>query len=177
MEYQTVDTIKTCNERLFYVLEKEYNNSLKGERYYYVARSSIQDDPRLTSDLIDIKKDNINITEIIKRNIDYEIIKVSTLFYIINDKTDVLGWQYGLILEDEKESEEEWTSNCISKNVRQRLWLMQISFPAEHDEVCEQTSYNLSNSFKTLLLYSNESVELCQNSIIDIKKSGKIDVY
>lgn len=55
---------------------------------------------------------------------------------------------------------------------------MQISYPLERDEVaCDQCSYTLSESFTTSLIYSIESAELFQDSILDTKKSGRVEVY
>ena len=128
MEFETIDIKKNVCDRLFFVLEREYNNSLKSEqRYYYVARC-IRDDPRLTNDLVEIRDENVNITQIINTGVDYEIVKLNTLFYIISNKTDVQGWQYSLIEKDEDGKDDDlWSSKCISKNLRQRLWVMQVS--------------------------------------------------
>jgi len=183
--YETIN-IGNNSKGLLFVLEKEYLNSLDNVvPQYSIASSSIRHDPRLTNN-IDINDQDI--VKIFNTNIDFEIVKVNTLFYCINNRTDSLGWQYNhytQVTSDDCEEKGEaiiesgWSANCKDKNLRRRLWVLQIIFPFERDEI-QLPHYEVSETFESILLFSKESIDIkvqeCENTLSDYE-SWSIEIY
>jgi len=193
--YETISINNTTNNRypinLLFVLEQEFKNSLLPMPQYLVARSSLADDPRYTNDHIEIKEQDI--VSILNTNTDYELVKLNTIFYVINNTTDVLGWQYtklssekllisGDILNEEKDeglNVNQWSASCQECNLRRRLWVLQITFPLEREEI-QSAHVELNDSFTSSLLLTNESIELKlqeQENTLSDYESGSIEIY
>ena len=183
-EYETIN-VSNNSKGLLFIIEKECLNSLDVIPRYSIASTSITDDPRLTHDLTEIT--NQDIVALLNKKTDYEIVKVNTLFYCINNNTDTLGWQYTHRpakhpeeKDEETSVEEEWSRECSDKNFRRRLWILQLSLPLERDEI-QTPHYELNENFETVLLFSKESIDVKviehENSLSDYESDCSLHIY
>lgn len=192
--YESTNT-STNNSNLLLVLEREYLNNLEKISKYAISNKSITSDPRdcKEDDLIEISGQDI--VKILNTKTDFEIVKLSTVFYIINNNTDFLGWSYSSKMrpdieeeknekdiEEQKQSTDEWEAFCKQSTRRQRLWCIRFVLPFEREEI---SAPHYSESFSTTLLHSakesidikmQQSFEDHENNLHEYQK-GSLEIY
>jgi len=187
-EYETIN-VSNNSKGLLFIIEKECLNTLDVIPRYSIATTSITHDPRLTKDITDITDQDI-VALLAQDQFDFEIVKLNTLFYCINNNTDSLGWQYTHrpIQKDPEEKdeettsiiEEEWSKECSEKNFRRRLWILQTSLPLEREEI-QSPHYELNENFENVLLFSKETIDVKviehENSLSDYESDCSLHIY